>query len=180
MNPVAILRALEFASLKHSGQTRKDAHASPYINHPIAVATVLAAEGGVVDETLLIAAVLHDTIEDTETTEVELRDAFGADVAALVVEATDNKTLDRAERKRLQIVHASHASPKAKQLKIADKICNIRDIISNPPKDWSSDRKRDYLKWASDVVDGCRGVNARLDTTFDAIVASAQRTLGVS
>jgi guanosine-3',5'-bis(diphosphate) 3'-pyrophosphohydrolase len=100
-------------------------------------------------------------------------------VAALVVELTDNKALAKAERKRLQIVHASHASPKAKQLTIADTICNIRDIISNPPKDWSSDRKRDYLKWASDVVDGCRGVNSRLDTTFDAIVASAQRALGV-
>ncbi|MGE0446711.1 MAG: HD domain-containing protein [Vicinamibacterales bacterium] len=177
MHPVALLRALAFASERHSRQRRKDEDASPYINHPIAVARLLAEDGGVADETLLIAALLHDTIEDTEATAEELRDLFGVEVAALVLELTDDKALPKQERKRLQIVHAATASPSARQIKIADKVCNLRDILASPPDGWSVARKREYVDWAVAVVAGCRGVNAGLERAFDAVVREAEASL---
>ena len=167
MNPTRLLKAIAFAAEKHRPQRRKDADASPYINHPIAVATVLAAEGDVYDEATLIAAALHDTVEDTRTTFGELEEHFGAVVAGLVRELTDDKSLEKAERKRLQIKHARNASSRAKQLKIADKICNVRDITDTPPADWPLQRRREYLTWSEEVVAGCRGVNTKLDQAFD-------------
>ncbi len=134
-NPLAALvQAMAFAADKHRNQRRKDAEASPYINHPIALANVLANEGGVQDVTVLCAAVLHDTIEDTETTAGELRALFGDQVAAVVLEVTDDKSLDKAQRKQLQIEHAAHCSPQAKLVKLADKICNLRDLLTSPPR----------------------------------------------
>ena len=180
MEPAPLLRALAFAANKHRDQRRKGAEASPYINHPIGVAALLATEAGVTDEVLLIAAVLHDTVEDTKTTFAELQGFFGAPVADLVRELTDDKSLPKAERKRLQIDHAASLSWGAKQLKIADKICNIRDITAFPPADWSLDRRRDYLTWAEQVVAGCRGVNTQLDDVFDAAIARAQVALALS
>jgi guanosine-3',5'-bis(diphosphate) 3'-pyrophosphohydrolase len=173
----AFLGALEFAARKHQGQRRKDADALPYVNHVIGVTHILAIEGGVTDETLLTAAVLHDTVEDTETTFDEIALRFGAAVADLVREATDDKSLEKAERKRLQILHARSASPRAKQLKIADKIDNIRAIIATPPAQWSRERKLEYLTWAEQVVAGCRGVNAGLDRAFDEILGQGRRAL---
>jgi guanosine-3',5'-bis(diphosphate) 3'-pyrophosphohydrolase len=140
---------------------------------------VLAAEGGVSDEGLLLAAVLHDTVEDTETTFEELEERFGREVRDLVAEVTDDKSLPKQERKDLQIAHARSATPGARQVKIADKICNIRDIASSPPADWPLDRKHEYLEWAERVVDGCRGVNPRLDAVFDEALSRARRMLGV-
>ncbi len=170
VDPTRLLKALAFAADKHRDQRRKDAEASPYINHCIAVATVLALEGGLTDEELLIAAVLHDTVEDTRTTFAELEECFGCAVAALVREVTDDKALPKAERKRLQIANAAGLSGNAKQLKIADKICNVRDVSDCPPCDWSIERRREYLLWAEQVVAGCRGVNAELDRAFDVAV----------
>ena len=170
IHPVPLLRALAFASERHSRQRRKDEDASPYINHPIAVARLLAEDGGVVDETLLIAALLHDTIEDTETTAEELRERFGDAVTALVLEVTDDKALPKQERKRLQIEHAATLSAAAKQLKIADKVCNLRDITASPPSGWQAERKQEYVVWAQAVVAGCRGVNPALDRVCDEAV----------
>jgi guanosine-3',5'-bis(diphosphate) 3'-pyrophosphohydrolase len=137
----------------------------------------MAHEGGVNDESLLVAAVLHDTVEDTKTTFEELEAGFGAAVAGLVREMTDDKSLEKAERKRLQIVHAPHASPGAKQLKIADKICNIRDIIATPPVHWTIERRLEYLEWAAKVVAGCKGVNSKLDEAFDQVVEQGREAL---
>lgn len=162
-----LLRATAFAAHKHRNQRRKDLERSPYINHPIAVAMVLAEEGGIRDAPVLAAALLHDTIEDTETTPEELTAAFGAEVAGIVLEVTDDKRLPKAERKRLQIEHAASASPQAKLVKLGDKICNLRDIVATPPHDWSEARKREYFLWAAQVVAGCRGVNPRLEEVFD-------------
>jgi len=178
LNPTQLLKALAFAADKHRHQRRKDAEESPYINHPIAVATVLAAEGGVSDEAMLMAAALHDTVEDTQTTFAELEEHFGPEVTGLVRELTDDKSLEKMERKRLQIVHAPHASPRAKQLKIADKVCNIRDLTDSPPLDWSLERRREYLAWSEKVVAGCRGVNAKLDEAFDQAIRRAKSLLG--
>jgi len=162
-----VVAAIAFAADKHRSQRRKDHEASPYINHPIALANVLANEAGVEDERVLMAAVLHDTIEDTETTEQELLRLFGKEVADIVMEVTDDKALPKAERKRLQVEHAAHISRRAKLVKLADKICNLRDIAKSPPADWSLERKREYFDWAKAVVDGLRGVHPGLEALFD-------------
>jgi guanosine-3',5'-bis(diphosphate) 3'-pyrophosphohydrolase len=177
LNATQLLRAIKFAAHKHRDQRRKDADGSPYINHPIAVATVLAEEGDVSDEATLIAAALHDTVEDTNTTSEELENKFDPEVANLVRELTDDKSLDKAERKRLQIKHAPSLSDRAKQLKLADKICNVRDVTDNPPADWSLQRRSEYLEWSEQVVAGCRGINAKLDEAFDRAISRAESVL---
>jgi guanosine-3',5'-bis(diphosphate) 3'-pyrophosphohydrolase len=164
----SFIAATVFAAYKHRDQRRKDAEASPYINHPIALADVLANEAGVDDIAVLMAALLHDTIEDTATTAEELETRFGAGVAGIVVQVTDDKSLPKADRKRLQVLHASGISKQAKLVKLADKICNLRDINRSPPLDWSIERKREYFDWAKEVVDQLRGVSSQLEELFDA------------
>ena len=177
-NPAQLLQAIAFAADKHRGQRRKDAEGSPYINHVIAVATVLAVEGEVSDPVTLIAAALHDTVEDTQTTFEELEEQFGPEVTDLVRELTDDKSLEKTERKRLQIEHARNSSNGAKELKIADKICNIRDITVSPPADWPLHRRLNYLTWSEQVVAGCRGVNAKLDQAFDQAISTGRNMIG--
>ncbi len=163
-----LFRALAFAAHKHRDQRRKDAEASPYINHPIALAEVLAGEGGIIDAEVLAAALLHDTIEDTATTAEELRAEFGERIAAIVEEVTDDQKLPKAERKRLQIVHAAALSPGAKLVKLADKICNLRDVAERPPAKWDLQRRQEYFEWARRVIDGLRGAHPKLEAAFDA------------
>jgi len=163
-----LLKALAFAAHKHRDQRRKDPGASPYINHPIALADVLVNEAGVTDVEVLCAALLHDTVEDTATTHAELAAAFGARVARIVAEVTDDKALPKAERKRLQVEHAGGLSPEAKLVKLADKICNLRDVAERAPPSWDLERRREYFDWAKRVVDGLRGVHPRLEAAFDA------------
>lgn len=177
INPVMFLRVLSFAADRHRGQTRKDIHKTPYILHPIAVATVLAVEGNVADETLLIAALLHDTVEDVGVTCEEIAGLFGEVVARLVMEVTDNKELPKQTRKELQVKHALLASDPAKQLKIADKISNIRDIMHSPPHGWSLERRQKYLSWTKRVVDNCRGINPVLEAVYDAALQEAEKML---
>lgn len=164
-----ILRAAAFAAERHRDQRRKGSAAAPYINHPLGLANLLA-ECGVEDPTVLAAALLHDTVEDTETTPEELAESFGAEVAAIVVEVTDDKALPKADRKRMQIEHAAHLSDQAKLVKLADKICNLRDLSQSPP-DWPLERKREYFDWAKAVVEQLRGTNARLEAMFTAAYA---------
>jgi len=171
------MAALRFAADKHRDQRRKDVGASPYINHPIEVASVLAATGGVSDAVTLAAAILHDTIEDTRTTAEELADRFGREVAALVQELTDDKRLPKEERKRLQIEHAAAASHRAKLIKLADKICNVRDVTHQPPAGWSDARRREYLDWTEQVVAGCRGASATLENLYDRALAEGRGAL---
>ncbi|MGX1197399.1 HD domain-containing protein [Parvibaculum sp. MBR-TMA-1.3b-4.2] len=161
-----IIKAVAFAAEKHRNQRRKDADVSPYINHPIALANVLANEAGIDDASVLCAAILHDTIEDTDTSVEELERTFGSVIAGIVSEVTDDKSLDKQTRKRLQIEHAPHSSPEAKLVKLADKICNLRDILANPPMDWSTQRKQEYFEWAASVGEGLRGAHAQLEAQF--------------
>jgi guanosine-3',5'-bis(diphosphate) 3'-pyrophosphohydrolase len=169
--PAALIDALAFAADKHRNQRRKDAEASPYINHPIALARILSIEGGVEDGLVLGAAVLHDTIEDTETRYEELAGRFGREIADVVREVTDDNSLPKAERKRLQIEHAPHLSQAAKLVKLADKIANLRDVVDHPPSEWPLERRREYFDWAKRVVDGLRGAHAGLEAAFDAAYA---------
>jgi (p)ppGpp synthase/HD superfamily hydrolase len=162
-----LLHALSFAAYKHRDQRRRNREASPYINHPIDVASIIANVGGVADLVTLVGAILHDTIEDTETTSAELEEEFGLEVRQLVAEVTDDKALPKSERKRLQIEHAPTISTRAKLIKLGDKICNIRDISQSPPADWSVARRREYLDWTEQVVAGCRGTNEKLEQFYD-------------
>jgi guanosine-3',5'-bis(diphosphate) 3'-pyrophosphohydrolase len=163
----AVFRALSFAAEKHRDQRRKDDHGSPYINHPIALARVLCDEAGVTDPDILCAALLHDTVEDTETTPEELETQFGPLVRGIVLEVSDDKSLPKAERKRLQIAHAAVATRGAKLVKLADKICNLRDVALNPPVGWDLDRRQAYFDWARNVVAGMRGTHPVLEELFD-------------
>jgi (p)ppGpp synthase/HD superfamily hydrolase len=172
-----LLIALHFSADKHRNQRRKDRGASPYINHPIEVATMLATVGGVTDVSTLMAAILHDTIEDTDTTAEELEQKFGREVRLLVEEMTDDKTLRKAERKRLQIEHARSRSHRAKLIKLGDKICNVRDVTHAPPEGWSVDRRREYLDWTEQVVQGLRGASAGLEAYYDQVLAEGRLEL---
>ena len=166
-----ILKALEFAARKHRDQRRKGAEGSPYINHPIALAYVLCNEGKITDPLVIAAAILHDTLEDTDTEVAELVREFGAEIAHIVLEVSDDKRLPKAERKRLQIERTPHLSPKAKLVKLADKICNLRDMHTTPPVGWSVERQREYFDWARGVVAGMRGIHKALEDIFDAAYA---------
>src|SRR5438105_12344436 len=157
-----LLKALAFAAHKHRDQRRKDAEASPYINHPIALADVLVNEGGITDIEVLCAALLHDTVEDTATTHDELVDAFGSRIARIVAEVTDDQQLPKAERKRLQIEHAPTISQEAKLVKLADKLVNLRDVAERPPAKWDLARRRAHFDLAKRVIAGMRGADPRI------------------
>lgn len=163
-----LVAAIAFAADKHRNQRRADEEASPYINHPIALVSVLANEAGIEDEIVLMAALLHDTIEDTQTTEEELVRAFGKEIADIVMEVTDDKGLPKAERKRLQVENAARISPRAKLVMLADKICNLRDVAATPPVEWSLAQRLEYFKWAGSVIDRLRGTHPVLEALFDA------------
>ena len=173
----AVLKALHFAATKHRDQRRKGVEASPYINHPIEVAELLARVGGVTDLVILQSAILHDTIEDTKTAPDELEAAFGTEVRQLVEEVTDNKALPKAQRKRLQIEHAPDLSKRAKQIKLADKISNVRSVTQFPPADWSLERRREYLDWSEQVASGLRGCNSSLEDLYGEVLHDARRAL---
>ena len=176
-DPARLLQALHFSAQKHRDQRRKDHRGSPYINHPIEVAAVLATVGGVADLTTLIAAILHDTIEDTQTTADEVEQRFGHEVRLLVEEMTDDKELPRQTRKRLQIEHAPALSHRAKLIKLGDKICNVRDVTHEPPAGWSVERRREYLDWTEHVVAGCRGASAELEAYYDEVLRDGRKAL---
>lgn len=175
-----LARAYDFAARMHAGQTRKGEAAEPYINHPCEVADLLARACGGADAVLIAGGVLHDTVEDTDATRDDLADLFGAEIATLVMEVSDDKSLPKAERKRLQIQHAPHVSAHAKMLKIADKTSNLRSLAASPPADWPAARCRDYIDWSNAVVAGCRGHNPWLEGIFDAAVVEARSALKLS
>jgi len=164
-----ITKATRFATDKHRGQTRKDAARTPYINHPLAVARLLEEVAGVQDAHVIAAALLHDTVEDTDATVDEIGEEFGMEVRDIVIEVTDDKSLPSAKRKQLQIENAAGLSHAARLVKLADKICNLQDILASPPVHWSLERKREYFAWAKAVVDQIRGAHAGLEGLFDDI-----------
>jgi (p)ppGpp synthase/HD superfamily hydrolase len=173
---VTLARAYRFAAQRHVEQRRKGEAAEPYMNHLTEVAELVAQATRGSDPEIVVAAVLHDAVEDTETTPEELRALFGERVAALVAEVTDDKTLPKQTRKDLQIEHAAHASRGAQIIKIADKTSNLRSIVASPPAGWDDQRKREYVAWATKVVDVCRSASAELAAEFD-IAAAALKHL---
>lgn len=164
-----IIRCVNFSAVKHKNQRRKDPEKTPYINHPIGVANILTQEAGIIDLQVIQAALLHDTVEDTDTTYEELVTEFGKDVADLVMEVTDDKSLPKEERKKQQIVHSSVTSHKAKLVKLADKLYNLRDLNRATPRGWTEDRVYEYFQWAADVVRGMRGTNKALEDSLNVL-----------
>ena len=173
-----LLHAASFAAQRHTGQTRKGERGEPYINHPLEVANLIANIGGVNDVEILMAAILHDTVEDCGVTGEEISLHFGETVAGYVLEVTDDKSLPKEERKRLQIEKTPAKSRRAKLLKVADKTSNLRGLITSPPVGWTEARLRDYVVWANDVVQSCRGLNPRLEAAFDEAHEKASRHFG--
>lgn len=163
-----LIKTLYFAANKHRNQRRKNVAAAPYINHPISLVNILCNEAHITDVNVICAALLHDTVEDTETTAEELLNEFGQEIRDIVMEVTDDKSIGaRQKRKQLQIEHASQISDSAKLLKLADKISNLRDLASDPPAKWSLERQREYFDWAKQVIDQLRGTHSGLEELFD-------------
>jgi GTP diphosphokinase / guanosine-3',5'-bis(diphosphate) 3'-diphosphatase len=172
-----ILKALKFAARKHRNQRRKDKEGTPYINHPIYVAETLWRTGNVRDAATIAAAILHDTIEDTSATPEEIEALFGKEVLSLVQEVSDDKRLPKEVRKQLQIEHAPHISIRAKEIKLADKLCNVHDILYSPPSGWPLQRRIEYLNWTEKVVAGLRGANKGLEDLYDEVLKEAREKL---
>lgn len=164
-----IVRALDFAAWAHAAQRRKGGTQEPYVNHLTEVARLVAQATGGKDARLIIAALLHDVLEDQSprVTDEMLVEHFGKRVARIVREVSDDGSLPKAERKRLQVEHAPYISRRAKMIKIADKAANLNSILESPPEGWSNERKGEYFAWAIEVVAGCRGVNEWLEAVFD-------------
>ncbi len=173
----SIFNAVIFAAQKHHGFIRKDGQNTPYIIHPLTVAHLIVNIGQVIEPSILIAAILHDTLEDTATQPTEIVELFGEEVLHLVLEVTDDKSLPKNRRKQLQIIHAANLSHPARIIKIADKLANCRDVLSSPPKGWSLKRCQDYIQWAADVVFQFQETNLPLETAFNQLLVEAETKL---
>jgi (p)ppGpp synthase/HD superfamily hydrolase len=171
------ISALRFCAEKHRNQRRKDSGKTPYLNHPVEVAELLWSVGSVREMAVLIAALLHDVIEDTETGPDEISGRFGDEVLSLVLQVTDDKRLPKSERKELQVLHAPHLDLGAKLIKIADKISNVRDVTWSPPPDWPIKRRLEYLDWADRVVNGLGTCNRELEELFYKVLAEGKEEL---
>jgi (p)ppGpp synthase/HD superfamily hydrolase len=174
---ITVLKAADAAARWHVHQKRKGAAQEPYINHLLEVASLVAEATHGNDPNLVVAALLHDAIEDQEVPRAMIAEVFGEDVATLVEECTDDKSLDKEERKHLQVVHAADKSPRAKVLKLADKTSNLRTISASPSPDWSVKRRLEYVTWAREVAAGLRGTNEWLEGQFDQAFAMAVRSV---
>lgn len=174
---IAVLRAADMAARWHVDQRRKGIAAEPYINHLLEVASLVTEATGGTHPDVVIAALLHDAVEDQGVTLGTLAAEFGQRVADIVSEVTDDKFLPKAERKRLQVANASHKSREAKLIKLADKTSNLRTIAASPAAGWSVERRLEYLAWATEVVAGVRGVSPWLEGKFDEAAEQAVRSL---
>jgi (p)ppGpp synthase/HD superfamily hydrolase len=169
-----ILAAARFAAERHAAQRRKGRTAEPYVNHLLEVAELLARTADHLDTNLIVAALLHDTIEDVGVSREEIAERFGEDVASLVAEVTDDKSLSKETRKALQVANASHKSPRAQALSAADKIANVRSIVTSPPANWTFERQVEYVRWARQVVGRYSQLNGRLAAEFGKASAELQ------
>jgi len=173
----AVMEAADTAARWHAGQRRKGAAQEPYINHLLEVAHLVAEATGGTDTDLVIAALLHDAIEDCDIAEEVIAAQFGADVAALVAAVSDDKTLRKEVRKQLQVDRAPGKPTRVKLLKLADKTSNLRALAASPPANWPAARRQDYIAWARAVASGLRGTNAWLEAAFDAAAAEAEQAV---
>jgi len=177
INSTLVLKAAQFAAIKHRDQRRKDVESSPYIIHPISVALAIAEIGGIEEPEILAAALLHDTLEDTDTSVSELDEIFGETVRKYVEEVTDDKSLPKEERKQKQIEHAATLSMGATLIKLGDKISNVSDVTLSPPEGWDTERRKQYLDWAETVINNCPKVNNDLEEHFSEVLSNGRNVL---
>lgn len=175
-----LMEAIHFSSEKHKDQRRKNPEQHPYINHPIRVARLLASEAGIRDLNVIIAALLHDTVEDTDTTLEEIHTLFGPQVAQIIDEVTDDKSLPKAVRKQMQIDHAPKVCRQAKLVKLADKLDNLLDLLSITPIGWPPERVLQYFAWSEKVIDGLRGTNVFLEQKLDTVLSQRDEAASVA
>jgi (p)ppGpp synthase/HD superfamily hydrolase len=175
---IAVMRAADFAAKRHTNQRRKGAAQEPYVNHLLEVASLVTEATDGTDMNAIIAALLHDAIEDQGVTEETIADEFGKQVADIVLEVTDDKSLPKAERKRKQVESAAKKSREARLIKLADKTSNVRAVANSPAPDWSVERRRQYVEWAKNVVAGVRGTSPWLEQQFDETADQALRSVG--
>jgi len=179
-----VSRAADYAARRHVRQRRNGASQEPYVNHLADVASLLAQSLHEPNPQLLAAAWLHDVLEDTcptpeeyARTKAEIERQFGPVVLGIVIEVTDDESLPKEERKRLQIATTAGKSREARLLKIADKTSNVYAVAVSRPVGWDGPRVVEYIRWAQAVVASCRGLNAELEKAFDTSVAAAQAAL---
>jgi guanosine-3',5'-bis(diphosphate) 3'-pyrophosphohydrolase len=165
-----IYDAIDFAAEKHRLQMRKNKEKTPYISHPLGVAQYVMHFGEIQDTAIIIGALLHDTVEDTQTTYEEIEQRFGKQVASYVHEVSDNKKLDFSERKRQQLIDAPKKTKGAAQIKLADKLYNLQDLLHNTPEGWSRIRVERYYQWAQSVVDRLPPGNQALRSEIDSVI----------
>jgi (p)ppGpp synthase/HD superfamily hydrolase len=175
---IAVMRAADFAAKRHTNQRRKGAAQEPYVNHLLEVASLVTEATDGTDMNAIIAALLHDAIEDQGVTEETIADEFGKQVADIVLEVTDDKSLPKAERKRKQVESAAKKSREARLIKLADKTSNVRAVANSPAPDWSIERRHEYIEWAKSVVAGVRGSSPWLEQQFDDAADQAVRSVG--
>lgn len=171
-------KAIDFATEKHKGQYRKNSKKEEYIIHPIEVMIILR-DHGVTDQVALVGAVLHDTIEDTSATYEEILELFGEEVADVVLEVSDNKSLPKLERKKFQVSKISKKSFAARMIKIADKLSNSADLLVDPPVGWSSVQINGYIKWSEEICNRAMSLGDTPNALVE-VVKSHFRTLGTS
>ena len=177
MNTYCVLKAADAAARWHVNQRRKGAAQEPYINHLVEVALLVAEATGGSDTNLVIAALLHDAIEDQQVPRDLIAKTFGEDVASLVEEVTEDKSLPKAVRKDDQVRTAATKSPRARILRLADKTSNLRTVAVSPPVDWSVERRKEYVAWSRKVAKGLRGINQKLEEQFDNAAGAAEASL---
>lgn len=165
-----LIQMLSYASEKHKNQRRQGVNKTPFINHPIEVCRILSEVGGVTDEDILCSCLGHDLIEDANVTFEDLEMLFGIRVANMVQECSDDKSLPKQERKRLQIIHTKTISDDAKLIKLADKIANMQSVLNDPPN-WPLERKIKSFDWSYEVVGWIQGLNPALEEMFADVYA---------
>ncbi|EFO18322.1 hypothetical protein LOAG_10172 [Loa loa] len=165
-----IIEAVDLAARRHRQQRRKDAAQTPYVNHPIGVAYILTSEGQITDTTTIIAAILHDIVEHTKTTDEEIRKMFGDEIADIVKECTMVRSMKREARMKSELEKASKLSHKAKLVQLADKLNNIRDIERGTPLGWTKQHVTEYIIFAKDLLSKIRGIHGPLESALDDII----------
>lgn len=170
-------RVAKFAAEAHAGQFRKDAKHTPYISHPVKVANILRNEAGITDETVLAAALLHDTVEDCGVDPKVIAARFGDDVARLVLEVTNPEGMPKDEVKRLQVEKSKLRSSGGNALKLSDRIDNLRDVLVSPPADWDSAQRRAYFEHGRQMVDAMPNAHEKLRNIFNEIYSEGLRKL---
>jgi (p)ppGpp synthase/HD superfamily hydrolase len=157
-----LFEALEYASKLHKDQRRKGNGGSPYVNHLIEVASLLSRVAEVTDHEVIIAAILHDVLEDTEAREGDIFDRFGGTVLAYVKHVTDDKLLSLEKRRIAQLKSIENSSSQIQLIKLADHCSNIASL----PPSWDRARLESYISWSHSIAVHCYSASEELAKVY--------------